>query len=87
MGGHLFHHWSLFWICAFLPLFGSCEGKTQKRQVAGENKNKWRQLSPHSPSTQITSTYLHTLPVPPLTLPLGPHDGVGVRDDPNVPLF
>ena len=31
----------------FLPLPGSWEGKTQKRQVA---KNKWRQLSPHSHS-------------------------------------
>jgi len=55
--------------------------------VAGENKNKWRQLSPHSPSTQITSTHLHTPPVPTLTLPLGPHDGVVVRNDPIVPLF
>ena len=59
MGGHLFHHWSLFWICAFLPLFGSCEGKTQKRQVAGENKNKWRQLSPHSP---LHPNHLHPPP-------------------------
>jgi len=83
--GHVFHPWSLFSICAFLPLLGNCEGKTQKRQVAGENKNKWRQLSPHSPSTQITSTSLHTPPPPPLHLPLGPHDGVVVRDDRNVP--
>ena len=86
-GGHVFYLWSLFWICAFLPLLGSCEGKTQKRQVAGEILNKWRQLSPHPPSTQITSTHLHTLPAPTLTLILGPHDGVVVRDDANVPIF
>ena len=76
-----------FSICAFLPLLGSCEGKTPKRQVAGENKNKWRQLSPHPPSTQITSTRVHTPPSPPLHLLLGPHYGVMVRDDPNVSLF
>ena len=35
----------------------------------GENKNKWRQLSPHSPSTQITSTCLHS---PPCTSPAPP---------------
>jgi len=29
--GHVFFLWSLFWICAFLPLLGSCEGKTQKK--------------------------------------------------------
>ena len=34
--GHVFYLWSLFSICAFLPLLGNCEGKTQKRQVAGE---------------------------------------------------
>ena len=77
----------LFFGFAFLPLLGRLEGKTQKRQVAGENKNKWRQLSPHPPSTQITSTHLLSPPPPTLTLLLGTHDGVVVRDDPNVPLF
>ena len=57
--GHVFHLCSLFWICAFLPLLGSWEGKTQKRQVAGENKNKWRQLSP-SPS--LHPNHLHPPP-------------------------
>ena len=85
--GHVFHLWSLFWICAFLPLLGSCEGKTQKRQVVGENKNKWRQLSPRSPSTQITSTHLHTSPPPTLTLfPWSPW-WYGGEGWPNVPLF
>ena len=85
--GNVFHLWSLFSSCAFLPLLGSCEGKTQKRQATGENKNKWRQISPHSPSTQITSVLLHTPTPPTLHLPLGPCDGVVVRYDPNVPLF
>ena len=62
-------------------------GKPKKGNMAGEILNKWRQLSPSLPSTKITSTLLHTSPVPPLTLPLGLYDGVVVRDDPNVPNF
>jgi len=83
--GHVFHLWSLFFICAFLPLLGSCEGKTQKRQVAGENKKTNGANSP--PHSQITSTHLHTPTTPPLYLPLSHHDGMVMRDDPNVPLF
>jgi len=54
--------------CAFLPLLGNCKGKTQKRQVAGENKNKWRQLSPHSPHPNHLQPPPHsstTYPAPP----------------------
>jgi len=72
-------------LCIF-ALIRKLRGENPKKgKWLGKIKNKWRQLSSHSPSTQITSTHLHTPPPPTLTLPLGPHDGVVVRDDPNVP--
>ena len=44
-------------------------------------------LSPPSPLHQITSIHIHTPTTPILPLPLGPHDGVVVRDDSNVSFF
>ena len=44
-------------------------------------------LSLTLPSTKITSIHLHTPLVLTLHIPLGLHEGVVVRDDPNVPLF
>jgi len=41
-------------------------------------------LSPPLKSPPFSYTLLHP---PPLILPLGPHDGVVVRDYPDVPLF
>jgi len=55
-----------FWICAFLPLLGSWEGKTQKRQVAGENK---KQMAPTLPSLTLHQNHLHP---PPLSSPAYP---------------
>jgi len=73
-------------LCIF-ALIRKLRGENPKRQVAGEILNKWRQLSPHPPSTQITSIHLHTSLPHTLHLLLGPHDSLVVRDDPNVPLF
>jgi len=73
------------------------ERKNKEEERGGENPKKGKWLGkiktnganspPHPPSTQITSTNLHYPPVPTLTLLLGPHDGVVVRDDLIVPLF
>ena len=65
----------------FCPYKEIVRGKPKKGKWLGKIKYKWRQLSPHSPSTQITSVLLHTSPSPPLHLLLGPYDGVVVRDD------
>ena len=43
-------------------------------------------MAPRLPSTQITSTILHSPPLPPLSLPLSlplsPHNCAVVRDNP-----
>jgi len=86
MGSCLLALVSFLDLCIF-DLIRKLRGKTQKRQVMGENKKQMAPTLPHPPSTQITSTHLHTPPTPTLTLFLGPHDGVVVSDDLNLPLF
>ena len=57
--GHVFHLWSLFWICAFCPYQEVVRGKPKKGKWLGKIKNKWRQISPHSP---LDSNLLHQPP-------------------------
>jgi len=62
-------------------------GKPKKGKWLGKIKTNGANSPLILPSTQITSTHLHTPPPPPLTLLLGPHDGAVVRDDPIMPFF
>ena len=67
--GHVFYLWSIFSICAFLPLLGSWERKTQKRQVAGENKI---QMAPTLPSLTLDPNHLRSPPYFSLPSPAPP---------------
>jgi len=67
--GHVFYLWSLFWICAFLPLLGSCEGKTQKRGNFKTNGANSPLTPPPPKSPPSASTPLLSLPC---TSPLVP---------------
>jgi len=71
----------------FCPYSEIVRGKPKKGEWLGKIKTNGANSPLTLHSTQITSIHLHTPPVPTLTILFGPHDGVVVRDYPNVPLF
>ena len=71
----------------FCPYKEIVRGKLKKGKWLGKIKTNGANSPLTLPCTQITSTLLHTPPSPTLHIPLGPYDGVVVRDDPKRATF